>query len=59
MELLMTILPLLLFSIIPLALLGFTIWFAISFLTVQKERNGILKELSKNLDVFVNSKKKE
>jgi hypothetical protein len=50
MESIMTILPLLIFSIIPLAFIGFIIWFAISILIVQKERNVILKEIANKLN---------
>ena len=42
------ILPILLMIIIYLAVIGFTIWFAISLIKAQKERNVVLKKISSN-----------
>ena len=53
------ILPILLMIIIYLAVLGFTIWFAISLIKAQKERNVVLKEISSKLDGIAISKKEE
>lgn len=53
------IIPLLLLIIIYLAVLGFIIWFAISLINTQKERNGILKEISSKLNGIEISKKEE
>ena len=53
------ILPILLMIIIYLAVLGFTIWFAISLIKAQKERNVVLKEISSKLDGIEISKKEE
>ena len=44
------ILPVLLMVIIYFAVIGFTIWFAISLIKAQKERNVVLKEISSKLD---------
>lgn len=35
--------------IIYLAVIGFTIWFAISLIKAQKERNAVLEEISNKL----------
>lgn len=51
--------PLLLISIIYLAVLGFIIWFAISLIQTQKDRNVILKEISSKLEHIEISKKEE
>ena len=53
------ILPILLMIIIYLAVIGFTIWFAISLIKAQKERNVVLKEISSKLDGVEISKKEE
>lgn len=53
------ILPILLMVIIYLAVIGFTIWFAISLIKAQKERNVVLKEISSKLDGIEISKKEE
>ena len=53
------LLPILLMIIIYLAVLGFTIWFAISLINAQKERNVVLKEISSKLDGLEISKKEE
>ncbi len=53
------ILPILLVIIIYLAVLGFIIWFAVSLIKAQKERNVVLKEISSKLDGIVISKKEE
>ena len=53
------ILPILLMIIIYLAVIGFTIWFAISLIKAQKERNVVLKEISSKLDGIEISKKEE
>ena len=45
--------------IIYLAVIGFTIWFAISLIKAQKERNVVLKEISSKLDGIEISKKEE
>jgi uncharacterized membrane protein YjgN (DUF898 family) len=42
--------------IIYLAVIGFTIWFALSHIKAQKERNAVLKEISSKLDVLDNNK---
>ena len=46
----MALIPILLMIIIYLAVLGFIIWFAVSFIKTQKERNVVLKEISHKLD---------
>lgn len=46
-------------SILYLAVLGFSIWFAVSLIKAQKERNTILKEISSKLEGIVNTKKEE
>jgi hypothetical protein len=53
------ILPILLMVIIYLAVIGFTIWFAISLIKAQKERNVVLKEISSKLDGIEISKKEK
>jgi hypothetical protein len=53
------IIPILLMIIIYLAVIGFTIWFAISLIKAQKERNVVLKEISSKLDGIEISKKEE
>ena len=53
------LLPILLVIIIYLAVLGFIIWFAISLINAQKERNVVLKEISNKLDGLEISKKEE
>jgi heme/copper-type cytochrome/quinol oxidase subunit 2 len=53
------ILPILLMIIIYLVVIGFTIWFAISLIKAQKERNVVLKEISSKLDGIEISKKEE
>ena len=53
------ILPILLMIIIYFAVIGFTIWFAISLIKAQKERNVVLKEISSKLDGIEISKKEE
>ena len=52
-------LPILLMIIIYLAVIGFTIWFAIGLIKAQKERNVVLKEISNKLDGIEISKKEE
>jgi len=42
--------------LIYLAVIGFTIWFAVSLIKAQKERNDVLKEISSKLDVLNNNK---
>ncbi|PFN79253.1 hypothetical protein COJ85_30795 [Bacillus sp. AFS076308] len=42
--------------IIYLAVIGFTIWFAVSLIKAQKERNEVLKEISSKLDILDNNK---
>jgi len=52
----MSFLPILLI-LVYLAVLGFVIWFAITLIKSQKERNQILKEMSTKLDrIEFNSK---
>lgn len=51
-----TMIPIFLMLIIYLAALGFTIWFAISLINAQKERNVILKEISNKLDGTITKK---
>jgi len=50
------------FAIIPLliylAIIGFSIWFCVSLIITQKERNKILRQISTKLD-NVNLGKKE
>ncbi|MGE7024357.1 hypothetical protein [Solibacillus cecembensis] len=53
----MAIIPILLMIIIYLAVIGFTIWFAISLIKAQKERNVVLSEISSKLDGIKISKK--
>ncbi len=53
------LIPILLMIIIYLAVLGFIIWFAISFIKTQKERNVVLKEISHKLDGIAITKKEE
>ena len=53
------IIPILIMFVIYLAVLGFTIWFAISLISAQKERNVVLKEISSKLNVVEISKKEE
>lgn len=52
-----------LFAFLPLliylALIGFAIWFIISLINAQKERNQILREISTKLDNLNFSKKEE
>lgn len=55
----LAILPLLLMIIIYLAILGFAIWFAVSLIKAQKERNVVLKEISNKLNILEISKKEE
>ncbi len=57
MELIGMFLPFLLL-LIYLAIIGFSLWFCISLIKSQKERNQILREISSKLD-FVNFDKKE
>lgn len=59
METFAAILPLLFMLILYLALLGFIIWFALSLIKVQKDRNVVLKEISSKLDVLDFNKKEE
>ncbi|NRD77302.1 hypothetical protein HPT25_07295 [Bacillus sp. BRMEA1] len=44
------ILPFILILIIYVGILALTIWFAVSLIKAQKERNIILKEISNKLD---------
>ena len=53
------LLPILFMIIIYLAVLGFIIWFAISLINAQKERNVLLKEISNKLEGLEISKKEE
>ncbi|WP_172794388.1 hypothetical protein [Psychrobacillus sp. FJAT-21963] len=53
------IIPILLMIIIYLAVIGFTIRFAISLIKAQKERNVVLEEISSKLDGIKISKKEE
>lgn len=53
------IIPLLLMMFIYLAVIGFTIWFAISLIKAQNERNAVLKEISNKLENIEFSKKEE
>ncbi|WP_170289654.1 hypothetical protein [Cytobacillus depressus] len=50
------------FAIIPLliylAIIGFSIWFCISLIKAQRERNQVLREISTKLD-YLNFGKKE
>lgn len=52
------IMPLLgiLFYLIPTV---FVVWFLISFLKTQKERNNILREISEKLDMLKTDRKEE
>ncbi|MFD2212208.1 hypothetical protein [Metabacillus endolithicus] len=54
----LALLPILFIGIIYLGVIGFTIWFAISLIKAQRERNVVLKEISYKLD-FVDIRKKE
>lgn len=42
-----------------LAAIGFSIWFAVSLIKAQRERNVILKEISTKLELKSNIKKDE
>ena len=53
------IIPILLMIIIYLAVLGLVIWFAVSLIKPQKDRNVILKEISNKLDRIEVGKKEE
>ncbi|MGG1397892.1 hypothetical protein ABE288_08700 [Bacillus salipaludis] len=53
----LAILPIFLMIIIYLSVLGFTIWFAVSLIRAQRERNVVLKEISNKLDVLELNKK--
>lgn len=55
----LALLPLLIIGIIYLAVIGFTIWFAISLINAQKDRNIILSEIAKKLDGLDLRKKEE
>lgn len=55
----LALLPLLIIGIIYLAVIGFTIWFAISLINAQKDRNIVLSEISKKLDGLDLRKKEE
>ncbi|WP_342511686.1 hypothetical protein MKY34_14255 [Sporosarcina sp. FSL K6-1522] len=46
---LLALVPFLLMFVIYLAVIGFTIWFAISLINVNKQRNVLLKEISNKL----------
>ena len=46
---LLALIPFLLMFVIYLAVIGFTIWFAISLINVNKQRNVLLKEISNKL----------
>ncbi len=43
------IIPFLIMIIIYFGVLGLIIWFAITFINTQKERNAILKEISNKI----------
>lgn len=47
---LFAILPILLFIIVYVVVIGFSIWFAVTLIKSQKERNAILKEISYKLE---------
>lgn len=51
------VLPFLFGIVIYLAAIGFSIWFALSLIKAQKERNVILKEISNKLDHTTFTKK--
>lgn len=55
----LALIPVLIIGIIYLAVIGFTIWFAISLINAQKDRNSILKEISKKLDGLEIRRKEE
>ncbi|HHW36797.1 MAG TPA: hypothetical protein GXX18_06090 [Bacillales bacterium] len=59
METFAAIIPLLFMLILYLAFLGFIIWFALSLIKVQKDRNAVLKDISSKLDVLEINKKEE
>ncbi|WP_449622150.1 hypothetical protein [Robertmurraya sp. Marseille-Q9965] len=48
-----------LMMLLYLAAIGFTIWFAVSLIKAQRERNVILKEFSAKLDQKSDMKKDE
>lgn len=48
-----------LMMLLYLAAIGFTIWFAVSLIKAQRERNVILKEISAKLDQKPDMKKDE
>ncbi|WP_318614494.1 hypothetical protein [Sporosarcina sp. YIM B06819] len=54
-----SLIPILIMFVIYLVVIGLTIWFAISLISAQKERNLVLKEISNKLSVVENSKKEE
>ncbi|MCM3409734.1 hypothetical protein KDJ21_017925 [Metabacillus litoralis] len=55
----LALLPILFIGIIYIGVIGFTIWFAISLIKAQKERNVVLKEISNKLDIVEISKKED
>jgi len=59
MEAAFAIIPFLFMLVIYFAGLGFVIWFAITLIKSQKERNVILKEISSKLDKNEFQKKEE
>ncbi|MFE8698399.1 hypothetical protein ACFYKT_19005 [Cytobacillus sp. FJAT-53684] len=59
MEMFSSILPFLFMIVIYFGVLGFTIWFAVSLIKAQKERNVILKEIANKLGNVKIEKKEE
>ncbi|MFD1738692.1 hypothetical protein ACFSCX_19415 [Bacillus salitolerans] len=55
----LAIIPFLLMIILYLAGLIFAIWFAVSLIRAQRERNVVLKDISNKLDYLQFSKKEE
>ncbi|WP_077213461.1 hypothetical protein [Bacillus dakarensis] len=59
MEAAFAIIPFLFMLVIYFAGLGFVIWFAITLIKSQKERNAILKDISNKLDKIEFKNKEE
>ncbi|MDZ5472391.1 hypothetical protein SM124_11595 [Bacillus sp. 31A1R] len=55
----LAIIPFLFMIILYLGVLGFSIWFAVSLIKAQRERNMVLKEISNKLDFYNYGKKEE
>lgn len=53
------LIPFLIMFVIYLVVMGLTIWFAISLISAQKERNVVLREISNKLNAVEISKKEK